>query len=94
MAVGVGRSILQPLKQLGSGTVGAAFASTAAAFQAPERQAAVLALEPLYSALPDAVLHTIVAGAEQAGPHLGNPDFSEKMLRELGRFEQGESGSG
>ena len=71
-------------------TVGSAFASTALAYPAPERQAAVLALAPKFQALPDPVLHTIVAGAEPAGPHLGTPDFPEEMLRELGRFEQGE----
>ena len=70
--------------------VGSAFASTALAYPAPERQAAVLALAPKYQAMPDPVLHTIVAGVEPAGPHLGNPDFPEEMLRALGRFEQGE----
>ncbi len=86
MAVGVGRMTLPSLTMSGSGTVGSAFASTAAAFDAPERQAAVLALEPLYSKLPDPILHTIVEGVEPAGPHLGNPDFPEDMLKELARF--------
>ncbi len=68
--------------------VGSAYASTALAFRAPARQAAVLALAPKFQAIPDAVLHTIVAGAEPAAPHVGNPDFPEEMLRELSRFEQ------
>ena len=89
MAVGVGRLELGSVTISGSGKIGAAFASTAAAFDAPERQAALLALETLYSKLPDPILHTIVEGVEPAGPHLGNPDFPEDMLRELARFEQG-----
>ncbi len=88
MAVGVGRMTLPSVTMSGSGTVGSAFASTAAAFDAPERQAAVLALEPVYRELTDPILHVIVAGVEPAGPHLGNPDFTEEMLRELGRAEQ------
>lgn len=70
--------------------VGSAFASTAAAFEAPDRQEAVLALAPLYRDLSDAVLHTIVEGVEPAGPYLNNPDFPEEMLRALGKFEQDE----
>ena len=86
MAMGVGRQTLPSLRQSASGTIGSAFASAAAAFEAPERQAAVLALEPLYSELPDPILHTIAEGVEPAGPHLGNPDLPEEMLKELGRF--------
>ena len=44
---------------------------------------AVLALEPKFQALSDAILHLIVAGVERAGSNVGNPDFPEDMLRRL-----------
>lgn len=71
--------------------VGSAYASAAAAYVGqPDRQAAILALEPQYQALSDAVLHVIVEGVEPAGPHVGDPGLPEEMLNALGRFEQGE----
>lgn len=90
MAVGTGRFTLPSITMKASGKVGSAFASTAAAFEAPDRQEAVLALAPMYRELSDAILHTIVEGVEPAGPHLNNPEFPEEMLRALGKFEQDE----
>ena len=53
-----------------------------------KRETAVLALEPKFQALSDAILHLIVAGVEKVGPHVGNPDFPEDMLQAFARFEQ------
>ncbi len=64
-----------------------AYASTAAAFSAPEQQAAVLALEPKLEALPDMVLVAIGHGEEPAGPHLGNPNLPEGTLKPLAANE-------
>jgi hypothetical protein len=53
-----------------------------------KRETAVLALEPKFQALSDAILHLIVAGVEKIGPHVENPDFPEDMLQAFARFEQ------
>ena len=53
-----------------------------------KRATAVLALEPKFQALSDAILHLIVEGVEPARPHVGNPDFSEDMLQAFARYEQ------
>jgi hypothetical protein len=63
---------------------------SATAVSVVDRQTAILALEPKVQALHAAILHAIVAGTEPAGPHLGNPDFSEDLLKEFARYEQGE----
>ncbi len=65
-----------------------AFASAAAAFAAPDRQAAVLALDPLFKKLPDPILRTIVDRVEPPGPHLRNPDFNDNFLVSLARGEK------
>ena len=53
-----------------------------------KRETAVLELEPRFQALPSAILHLIVEGVEPARPHVGNPDFSEDMLKAFARYEQ------
>lgn len=53
-----------------------------------KRETAVLALEPKFQTLSDAILHLIVEGVEPARPHVGDPDFSEDMLQAFARYEQ------
>jgi hypothetical protein len=69
-------------------TVGSAYAAAASVVPAPDRRAALLALEPTFQALPNPILHLIVEGAERAGPHVGNPDFPEETLQAFARYEQ------
>jgi hypothetical protein len=53
-----------------------------------KRETAVLEMEPRFQALSNAILHLIVEGVEPARPHVGNPDFSEDMLKAFARYEQ------
>jgi len=71
-------------------TVGSAYAAAASLLPAPDRKAALLALQPTFQALPNPILHLIVEGAERAGPYVGNPDFPEETLQAVARYEQGE----
>jgi hypothetical protein len=51
-------------------------------------ESAGLELEPRFQALSNAILHLVVEGVEPASPHVGNPDFSEDMLKAFARYEQ------
>ncbi len=64
-----------------------AYESTASAFSAPKQQAEVLALEPKIRELPEMLAVAIGHGAEQAGPHLGNPNLPEETLKPLVAYD-------
>ena len=49
---------------------------------------AIMALEPVFTELPDAVLHVAAHDESQpVGPLVGNPDVPEETLRHLAKFE-------